>query len=431
MTDLLIQNAQIVDTVKGKLRKADVRIRGDKIAAVAGRLKPKRREQVIDARGLLVSPGLVDIHVHLREPGDEEEETIATGASAALAGGFTDIACMPNTKPALDNETAIEFVFRQAEQAGAARVWPIGAITKGREGKELAEYAQMVRSGAVAFSDDGAGVASAGVMAKALKYVQPLGKTLIQHCEEPTLAGGCMHAGYHSTRLGLPGIGALAEELMIRRDIALVRSLGGGSRYHVAHVSTKIGVELVRAAKAEGLAVTCEVCPHHLLLTDEAVSSYDPNFRMNPPLRSPEHIAALLDGVADGTIDCLVTDHAPHRAEEKEVEFVNAPSGIIGLECSVGLFAKALIDTGRLTWPRMLAKMTDGPRDVIGLPRVAVAADQPADLTLIDPELEWTVDLSAFRSKSRNCPYQGWPLKGRPVMTILGGKIAFELASVK
>ncbi|MDD4890054.1 MAG: dihydroorotase [Phycisphaerae bacterium] len=426
MTNILIQNGQVVDTVSLKLKKADVRVRDEKIVEVGPKLKPGGGdERVVDAKGLLVSPGLVDIHVHLREPGDEDEETVASGAAAALAGGFTDIACMPNTTPALDNEAAIEFVFRQAFRAKAARVWPVGAITKERAGKELAEYAQMVRGGAVAFSDDGAGIASAGVMAKALKYMQPFERTLIQHCEEPTLAGGVMHGGFHSTRLGLPGVPALAEELMIRRDIALVRSIGG--RYHVAHISTKVGVERVREAKKEGLHVTTEVCPHHLLLTDEAVSTYDTNYKMSPPLRSPEHVAALFAGLKDGTIDCLVTDHAPHRPEEKEVEFLNAPFGIIGLECSLGLFAKALVHSGRLSWPAMLAKMTDGPRDVIGRPRVAVAVGQNADLTLIDPAREWTVDVSTFRSKSRNCPYDGWQLKGRPVMTILEGKIKFEL----
>jgi len=430
MANILIQSGQIVNTVNVKLKRADVRIRDEKIVQVAPRLKPTSGERVIDATGLLVSPGLVDIHVHLREPGDEEEETIATGASAALAGGFTDIACMPNTKPALDSEAAIEFVYRQALRAKAARVWAIGAITKGREGKELAEYAQMVRGGAVAFSDDGAGVASAGVMAKALKYLQPIGRTLIQHCEEPTLSGGAMHAGYQSTRLGLPGIPALAEELMIRRDIALVRSIGGQARYHVAHISTKVGVERVRQAKAEGLAVTAEVCPHHLLLTDVAVAGYDPNYKMNPPLRPADHVEALLAGVADGAIDCLVSDHAPHRAEEKEIEFVAAPSGIIALECSLGLFAKALVHSGRLSWPAMLAKMTDGPRDVIGRPRVAVAEGNSADLTLIDPDVEWTVDVASFRSKSRNCPYHGWRLKGRPVITVLEGKVKFELGAV-
>ena len=424
MSDILIKNGQVVDTVALTATPADVRVRGEQIVEVAPGLKPAGGdEQVIDASGWLISPGLVDIHVHLREPGDEEEETIATGAAAALAGGFTDIACMPNTKPALDSETAIEFVYRQAFRAKAARVWPVGAITKGREGKELAEYAQMVRSGAVAFSDDGVGVASAGVMAKALKYVQPFHKTLIQHCEEPTLGGGAMHAGYHSTRLGLPGIPSLAEELMIRRDIALVRAIGG--RYHVAHVSTAVGVERVRHAKREGLTVTAEVCPHHLLLTDESVASYDPNYKMSPPLRSADHVAALLDAVVDGTVDCLVSDHAPHRAEEKEVEFVNAPFGIVGLETALALFAKALVHSGRMTWPAMLARMTDRPRDVIGRPRVAVAAGQPADLTLIDPARAWTVDVNAFRGKSRNCPYHGWPLVGRAVMTILDGRVKF------
>ncbi|MCG3179122.1 MAG: Dihydroorotase [Phycisphaerae bacterium] len=425
MADILIQNGQVVDTVAGKLRKADVRIRDKEIVEVKAGLAPADGEQVIAATGLLVSPGLVDIHVHLREPGGEEKETILSGGQAALAGGFTDVACMPNTTPPLDTETAIESVYRQALRAKAARVWPVGAITKGRAGAELAEFAQMVRGGAVGFSDDGVGVASSSVMAKALRYLEPFGKVLIQHCEEPTLGGGCMHSGYHSTRLGLPGLPALAEEIMIARDIELVRSIGG--RYHVAHISTKRGVELVRQARAEGLAVTTEVCPHHLLLTDEAISDYDTNFKMSPPLRSQDHVAALIAGVRDGTVDCLVTDHAPHRAEEKEIEFVAAPMGIIGLECAVGLFAKALVEPGHLSWPKMLRMMTDAPRDVIGRPRVAVAPGNSADLTLIDPEADYTVDITGWKSKSRNCPYHGWKLPARAVATILEGKVKWEL----
>ncbi len=383
--------------------------------------------ETIDASGKIVCPGLIDIHVHLREPGNEDAETIASGCAAAVAGGFTSIACMPNTEPAVDTEAMIEFVYRQAARAGLCNVYPIGAITKGRAGRELAEMGQMVRAGATAFSDDGGGVASATVMFRAMQYATMLGKPLIQHCEDPDLAaGGCMNSGLTATRLGLPGIPAMAEEVMIQRDLLIAQNTQG--RYHVAHVSTAGGVELVREGKRRGIAVTAEVCPHHLLLTDERVETYDPNYKMSPPLRTRQDVEACIAGVTDGTIDCLVTDHAPHSREDKESDFQSAPFGIVGLEVALGLWVKALIAAGHLDWPDLIAKLTVVPAGVLGLNKGTLRVGSDADVTIIDPSMSWAVDTSKFRSHSRNCPYEGWELTGRATHTIVGGvmKYAFQ-----
>jgi len=387
MPSLLIQPGTILDPANSIERWSDVLLRDGKIAAIGDNLG--KADRVIDAGGKLVTPGLIDIHVHFREPGDEEEETIATGAAAAVAGGFTSVCCMPNTKPPLDTEAAIEFVLRESQRVGLANVYPIGAITKGRAGHELAEIGSMHQRGAIAFSDDGVGVADPSVMRKALQYCKMFDAVIMQHCEEPSLGGGAMHGGIVSTALGLPGIPAEAEQLMIARDLLLNRTIG--CRYHVQHISTAWSVELIRRAKRDGQSVTAEVAPHHLLLTDESCRGYDTNYKMNPPLRTAADVQACIDGVRDGTIDCLATDHAPHLAEEKELEFQNAPFGILGLECALPLYAKALVEPGHITWARLIEMMTIAGARIAkleGKGTLSVGAD--ADMTIIDPNLEWT-----------------------------------------
>src|SRR3954468_20582581 len=356
MASVLIKNGTILDPSQNLERKGDVFIKDGKIAAMGAGDKADR---IIDAANCLITPGLIDIHVHFREPGDEEEEDIASGSAAAVAGGFTTVCCMPNTKPPLDNEGQIEFILRESQRVALANVYPVGAITKAREGKELAEIGSMHERGAVAFSDDGVGVNDPSVMRKALQYAKMFDTVLMQHCEEHSLSGGSMHAGVVSTALGVPGIPAEAEQLMIARDLLLNRTIN--CRYHVQHISTAWSVELVRPAKKDGLAVTAGVAPHPLLLTDESVRGYDTNFKMNPPLRTAADVAACIAGVVDGTIDCLATDHAPHLAEEKELEFVNAPFGIDLLECALALYGRALVEPGHIDWLRLIELMTVAP----------------------------------------------------------------------
>lgn len=428
MPSILIQNGTILDPSQKLNARADLLIENGRVSRIAAGLNPRANlDLVIDATNKLVTPGLIDIHVHFREPGDEEEETIASGAAAAVAGGFTTVCCMPNTKPALDNEAQIEFVIRESERVNQARVIPIGAITKGREGSELAELASMHARGAIAFSDDGVGVADASVMRKALQYVRMFDGLIMQHCEEPRLSGGSMHAGLVSTILGLSGIPAEAEQLMIARDLLLNRTIG--CRYHVQHISTAHSVELVRRAKRDRLRITAEVAPHHLLLTDEDVrrSGYDTNYKMNPPLRPAGDVRACIEGVIDGTIDCLATDHAPHLAEEKELEFPYAPFGILGLEPALALYVKALVEPGHIDWMRLIELMSTRPAEIVRLDRGTLRPGAAADVSLIDPNLDWTIDVEQFKSKSRNCPFHGMRVKGRATHTIVGGEVKWQL----
>lgn len=425
MTDILIKNGRVIDPANGVDKKTDVAVTAGRVEKI-GRITSKAKT-TLDARGKIVAPGLIDVHVHCREPGHEEEETIATAAAAAVAGGFTTICAMPNTHPPMDDETAVQYVLQRAARADLARVLPVGCITQGRGGENLAEIGMMLEAGAVAFTDDGDGVSSTSVMQRALQYAHMLGVPLMQHCQDPDLAGGHMNSGPVAVRLGLKGIAASGEEIMLRRDLELVRRTG--TRYHMQHVSSGGSVNMLRRAKHDGLPVSAEATPHHLLLTDSACMSYDPNYKMNPPLRTSADVEALRRGVADGTIDCLATDHAPHAKEEKELEFGLAPFGIISLECALGLYAKALIDTGLMDWPGLLQRMTAGPAKVIGQELGTLSPGARADVTIIDPDASWQVDVDAFRSRARNCPYHGWELGARAVTTIVGGKVKYQLGN--
>ncbi|MBI1367809.1 MAG: amidohydrolase family protein [Planctomycetes bacterium] len=421
MSTLTLKNGRVIDPASGLDAVTDITLSAGKVAKIGKVAKPTG--PVFDASGCLVSPGLIDPHVHFREPGQEEKETIATGAASAVHGGFTSVCCMPNTRPALDDDGRIEFVYKQAAKADLCNVYPVGAITKGRKGEELAEINLMARSGAVAFSDDGIAVASASVMAKALRYIATTGRPIMQHCEEPSLTkGGVMNAGLLATRLGLGGWPAVAEELIIQRDVMLNESIR--CAYHVQHLTSAGGVDIVRRARKAGQPVTAEASPHHLLLTEDACAEYDTNAKMNPPLRTKADIKAIIKGIKDGVITILATDHAPHTREEKELEFASAPFGIIGLDCALPLYALALIDSGAIDWAAMLAMMTINPAKLCGLHgKGTLAEGADADVTIIDPKETWTIDVNAFESKSRNCPFGGWNVTGRAIATIVGGKI--------
>lgn len=421
MARLTIKNARCIDPATGTDAALDVVIEGGRIRKI-GKVS-RATGAVFNAAGCIVCPGLIDPHVHLREPGREDKETIATGAAAAVHGGFTSIGCMPNTQPALDDDARIEFVYRQASRAKLCNVFPIGAITKNRAGQELAEIGLMAKAGAVGFSDDGDVVADASVMARALAYVKMTGRALMQHCQEPTLtAGAIMNAGPLATHMGIGGWPRVAEELIIQRDIMLNRSVG--CRYHVQHVSAAGSVDLLRAARKDGQPVTAEATPHHLLLTEEACNTYDPNTKMNPPLRQEADVQALRKGIKDGVITVLATDHAPHTLEEEELEFALAPFGIIGLDCALALYAKALIDTDTLDWPDMIAMMTTAPAELCGLnDKGQLVEGGVADITIIDPDDDYAIDIASFKSKARNCPFHGWRVRARPIATLVGGAI--------
>jgi dihydroorotase len=386
-------------------------------------------QRVIDAAGKLVTPGLIDIHVHFREPGDEEEETIASGSAAAVAAGFTSVVCMPNTKPPIENETDVEYIHRKARKARKTHVYTMGAITKGQEGAELAEMGFMSEAGAVGFTDDGNGVQDPAVMLGALKYAAMFDVVIAQHCQDDRIAGkGVMNAGYYSTILGLPGLDSLAEEAMLWRDIQLVKKIRTGRvRYHAQHISTAGAVELIRAARKDSLPVTCEVTPHHLLLTEESCAEYDTNFKVNPPLRGAADVEALKGAISEGLVDALVTDHAPHLQSEKELEFLAAPFGIASLECALGLYVKAIIEPGILDWPGLIKMMTVNPAKIIGIDKGTLSKGKQGDVTIIDPNAEYKIDVNTFRSKSKNCPYHGWIVKGKVEKTIVQGEVRFEV----
>ncbi|MBX3375613.1 MAG: dihydroorotase [Phycisphaeraceae bacterium] len=422
MGNVLISGGRVLDPASGLDKEADVAIRDGRIAAI-GRDLSTADARVIQARGKLVVPGLIDPHVHLREPGQEHKETLATGSAAAVSGGFTTVCCMPNTTPALDSPEMVGFIETRARQTAACRIFAVGAATKGRKGEELAEIQLMAKAGAVGFSDDGDCIASAGMMLRVLAAVKQTGLAFQQHCQEPTLTkGSSMHAGEVSIRLGLTGWPRVAEELIIERDVRLNRAIG--CRYHVQHISSGESVEIVRRARAAGQPVSAEASPHHLLLTHEACDGYNTSAKMNPPLRERSDVEALRRGVADGTITVLATDHAPHSADEKALPFEEAPFGIVGLETALPLYAEALIHTGLIDWPRMIALMTIEPARLCGLDRAGLGqlkVGGPGDVTVIDPEAEWTIRAADFPGKSRNTPFEGRKVKGRAIATVVGG----------
>jgi dihydroorotase len=425
---ILLRGGRVVDPSQNLDEVGDVLISEGRIEAT-GRLGEVRRDgdavETIDCSGFVVSPGFVDVHCHLREPGREEVETIASGARAAAAGGFTAVCAMPNTDPVTDNQAAVGFIIRQASRAGAARVYPIGAISIGEEGKTLAEFGEMVSAGAVAVSDDGKPVVSAQLMRTALEYARTFGIPVADHCEEPTLAAnGAMNEGIVSARLGLKGIPAEAEEIMAIRDILLARRTGG--HIHLCHMSTRGSVELIRWGKERGINVTAEVCPHHLSLTEEAVEGYDTNAKMNPPLRTADDVAALQEALRDGTIDLIATDHAPHHYDEKEREFADAPNGIVGLETALAVNLTWLVHGGVTDITTLIDRMSCAPARVFRLPGGTLRRGSVGDVTVFDPDVQWTVDPARFISKGRNSPYAGQALRGRAEITVVDGRVIYR-----
>ena len=425
---LLIKGGRVVDPASGRDGAFDVLIDAGAIAKV-GRDLPRDGAEVLEVpAGWIVAPGLIDIHVHLREPGQEHKETIATGTASAVAGGFTAVACMPNTEPINDHAGITQFILKKASEAKLARVYPIGAVSLGSRGEQLAELGEQMAAGCVAFSDDGRPVATALLMRRALEYAGMLGAPIIDHCEDPSLkADGVAHEGYYASALGLRGIPGTAESLMVERDVSLAELTG--SRVHIAHMSARQSLRAVRAGKERGVRVTCEVAPHHFTLTDETLDGpvkYDTNLKMNPPLRERADRDAMLEGIADGTVDVIATDHAPHHADEKMVEFDRAPFGIVGLETAVPLVFDRLVHTGTISVRRAIELLSCNAARVMNIPGGTLADGAPADVTIIDPDRTATIEASALKSRSRNTPFHGWTLRGAAVVTIVGGRVAHD-----
>jgi dihydroorotase len=417
--DLLVRNGRVVDPARNLDTVTDILIRDGKIRGIGSMTVSDI--PIFDATGLVVAPGFFDIHVHLREPGTEEAETIATGGSAAVAGGFTAVAAMPNTKPPNDNPSITHYIVTEARRSSPARVFPIGAITKEQKGETLAEIGEMFEAGIAGISDDGKPVMDAQLFRRALEYARMFDMPVIQHCEDLHLShGGVMHEGVYSTRLGLKGIPAAAEETMVSRDLILAEMTAG--KYHIAHLSTRRAVEMVREAKRRGLRVSAEVTPHHFTLTDAAVADYDTNAKMNPPLRSADDVAALVEGIRDGTIDAIASDHAPHHINLKMLEFDRAPFGITGLETAVGLALTKL----HVSPARLVELFSLNPQKIMRVPHWGIFESSSADMTILDLNRSWTFDVNQSRSRSRNSPFHGWQLRGKAVATIVGGTIAYE-----
>lgn len=422
--EYILKGGLVIDPGTKTEKKMDLHIAGDRIKAVGADLTG-RDVEIIDMQDKIIAPGFIDMHVHLREPGGEAHETILTGCRAAAAGGFTALAAMPNTKPCADNEAVIELVKNRAKAVGLTKVMPIGTISKGQQGQEISEIGNLCKAGAVAISDDGKPVSSSEVMRRALEYTKIFGIPVISHCEDLSLAGeGVMHEGFWSTLLGLRGIPAQAEETMVARDLLLARLTGG--RLHLAHLSTKGSIELLRYFKSQGVNVTAEATPHHLLLTDEEVKNYNTAAKVNPPLRSPEHVAAVRKAVGEGLIQCIATDHAPWSKEDKEQEFNLAPNGLTGMETAVAVAWDTLVAKGGLAPAALIARFTEGPAQALNLAPVTITAGGKADLTVIDPNIKKTVDPQEHYSKGRNCPFKGRSFQGWPVMTIIDGRIVMR-----
>jgi dihydroorotase len=430
---LLLKGGRIIDPSQTMDDKLDLIIEKGKIARIGRDLsinegKPSRTKgaifDVLDVTDKIIVPGLIDMHTHLREPGFEYKETIETGSAAAVAGGFTSIACMPNTNPVNDNRSVTEFILRQAAKANLANVYPIAAISRGSEGKTLAEFGDLRAAGAVGFSDDGKPVMNAGLMRRALEYAFSFGLPIISHCEDIHLSkGGAMNEGLASTELGLEAIPSIAEEIMVARDLLLAEYTG--APVHIAHVSTAGSVRLIEDAKKRGVNISAETCPHYFLLTDDALREYDTNTKVNPPLRSAADVEAIRKGLQDGVIDAIATDHAPHSVLEKDVEFEYAANGIIGLETALSLSLK-LVQEGVLSWSGLVGKMSANPARILHLSKGTLMVGADADVTVIDPAKTWTVDVGKFRSKSRNSPFKEWALKGKAILTIVNGEVKYR-----
>lgn len=416
----IITNGRVIDPSQNLDRVTNLLIENGRITAYD--LQPSGREKEIDAAGMIVAPGLVDLHVHLREPGGEDGETIASGTDAAINGGYTSIACMPNTSPPTDTQAAVEYIKAQAARADRCNVYPVACISKNREGNELAEMGQLAAAGAVGFTDDGNCVANAELMRRALEYAKMFDLPIMSHAEDAQLSlQGIMHESLTSVRLGLRGIPSAAEDVMTARDIILSDYTRG--RLHFMHVSTRLSVDLIRMAKQRGVPVTAEVTPHHLTLTDELLESYDTHLKMNPPLRGRRDVDACIQGLLDGTLDCVATDHAPHAREKKEREIDIAPFGVTGLETALSVIATHLIQPGILTWPQAIEKMSTNPAKIIGIPKGTLALGADADVIIIDPNHRWTVTPDEFRSQSINSPYIGHELLGRVMVALVGGRV--------
>ncbi|HEY3066422.1 MAG TPA: dihydroorotase [Methylomirabilota bacterium] len=420
--NMLIRNGRVIDPANGVDAQADVLVADGVIQRVGPSLPAPAKGDVLEAAGKVVCPGFIDIHVHLREPGYEYKETVATGTRAAAAGGFTAVCCMANTDPVNDNRSVTDYILAKARSEGVVRVYPIGAVTRGLGGTELAELAELAEAGCVAFSDDGNVVADAGLYRRAMEYTLPFGTPVISHAEDPHLARGtCMNEGIVSTELGLAGAPAAAEDVMVARDILLAELTG--AHVHIAHLSTAGAVRLVRDAKARGVRVTAEVTPHHLVLTEDAVRGYDPNTKMNPPLRTKRDVEALAEALADGTIDCIATDHAPHSLAEKEGAFDDAAFGIVGLETAVSLLLDRLVRGGVLPLATLVSRLSTDPARLLRLRGGSLGAGAPADITILDLDAEVRVEPERFHSRSRNTPFRGFTLRGRPWKTIVGGRV--------